>query len=199
MTDERVAVGLLVVDDEDEGRIVGHQDASERSRAAGAAAGRNRVNVVPSPSCDSTVTSPPCALRDVAHDREPEPGPAGLAASGAVDAVEALEDPLEIARRDPDAVVAHRDRGAVVAALGRRPRPAGRVSEYFTALSSRLKIALTTWRRSHSIRRSFGRLDASIEMPRGVGGASAPGRPRRRRARRRATARARNVPAPRAG
>ena len=29
-------------------------------------------------------------------------------------------------------------------------------SEYFTALSRRLKIALTTWRRSHSTRRSEG-------------------------------------------
>ena len=40
-------------------------------------------------------------LRGVPHDREPEPGPAGLAAARAVDAVEALEDPLEQRRVDP--------------------------------------------------------------------------------------------------
>ena len=53
-------------------------------------------------------------LRDVAHDREAEAGSAGLAAARAVDAVEALEDPLEVARRDADAVVAHDDRDPVV-------------------------------------------------------------------------------------
>ena len=64
-------------------------------------------------------------LRDVAHDRETEPGAAGVAAARAVDAVEPLEDPFEIARRDPDAVVAHDERDPVADDRARRPRPAG--------------------------------------------------------------------------
>src|SRR4029450_6775945 len=52
-------------------------------------------------------------LRDVPHDRETEPGAARRAAARLVDAIEALEDALEIARRDPDAVVAHADDDAV--------------------------------------------------------------------------------------
>ena len=76
-------------------------------------------------------------LRDVADDREPESGAAGLAAARPIDAVEALEDPFEIARRDPDAVVAHDDRDAVVDP--RAPTSTGcPASEYLIALSSRL-------------------------------------------------------------
>ena len=48
-------------------------------------------------------------LQDVAHDGEAEPGATGLAAARLVDAVEALEHALEVACRDADAAVAHRD------------------------------------------------------------------------------------------
>ena len=86
---------------------------------------------------------------DVAHDRQPETGAAGLAAAGPVDPVEALEDPLEVAGRDADAVVARpssRPSRRPVSARDLRPRRRRR--EYFTALSSRLQSADTSWRRS---------------------------------------------------
>src|SRR5215471_12427190 len=53
-------------------------------------------------------------LRDVAHDRETEPGPTGVASARAIDAVEALPDAFEIARRDPDSVVTDDERHALV-------------------------------------------------------------------------------------
>ena len=135
-------------------------------------------------------------LGDVADDREPEPGAAGAAAAGLVDAVEALEDPLEVARRDPDAVVADLDRRP----SRRRPRALHRDrlpgSEYLTALSSRFAIALTTWRRSHVERRVARRSTSQRDAGRGSG-RGARGRPRRRRARRPATGSRIGAPAPR--
>ena len=56
----------------------------------------------------------------VAHDRQTEAGAAGLAAAGPVDAVEALEDAVEVARRDADAVVG--DPQLDPLAVGRRRR-----------------------------------------------------------------------------
>src|SRR3954468_10463403 len=44
---------------------------------------------------------------DVADDGEAEAGAARVSGTGAVDAVEPLEDAVEVARRDADAVVAH--------------------------------------------------------------------------------------------
>ena len=41
----------------------------------------------------------------MAHDRQPEPGAAGVPAARLVDAVEALEDPVEVGDRDADALV----------------------------------------------------------------------------------------------
>ena len=87
------------------------------------ASGSASVNVEPSPSRDSTVTSPPWAWATWRTIDEPEAGAAGVAAAGPVDAVEALEDPLEVACRDPDAVVAHRDRDRSPSTLARRARP----------------------------------------------------------------------------
>ena len=107
-TRQRVAVRLLVVDDEDQ-RCLGHQ---------------RRLS-----SCTGTVISTPSSgndeperralpfhgldrdlaavrLDDVAHDGEPEPGSTGRAAARLIDAVEALEDPFEVAARDPDALIA---------------------------------------------------------------------------------------------
>ena len=43
--------------------------------------------------------------RDVAHDRQAEARPTGVAAARLVDAVEALEDPVEVAARDARALV----------------------------------------------------------------------------------------------
>src|SRR6476620_5346973 len=45
----------------------------------------------------------------VAHDGQAQAGAARLPAAGPVDAVEALEDAVEVARRDADAVVPHDD------------------------------------------------------------------------------------------
>src|SRR5438034_11740269 len=59
------------------------------------------------------------SLGDVPHDGQPEAGAAGGPAAGAVDSVETLEDPLQVAGRDPDAVVAHRDGHGEPLDLGR--------------------------------------------------------------------------------
>ena len=72
-------------------------------------AGSRRVNVEPSPSRGLDPDLAPVVAGDVADDGEAEAGAAGLAAAGPVDPVEALEDPLEVAARDADAVVAHLD------------------------------------------------------------------------------------------
>ena len=63
----------------------------------------------PSPSPDSTVDLAVVVRDHVADDGEAEAGAAGLAAAGLVDPVEALEDPLEVAGRDADAVVGDGD------------------------------------------------------------------------------------------
>src|SRR6187401_386656 len=46
---------------------------------------------------------------DVAHDRQPEPGAARVTAPGLVDAVEPLEDPVDVAGGDADALVGDHD------------------------------------------------------------------------------------------
>ena len=61
------------------------------------------------PGSLSSVTWRPDALGEVLDDREPEPGPAELAAPGLVDPVEALEDPLAVLGFDAGAVVPHLD------------------------------------------------------------------------------------------
>ena len=104
---------------------------------------------------------------DVADDGQAEPGAAGVAAAGAVDPVEALEDALEVAAGDADAVVAHGD----VDPARRRCGPvtshrADPGSLYFTALSSRLVTAETSWRRSPTTVSRAGGGSTSISMPR---------------------------------
>src|SRR5262245_59265639 len=54
------------------------------------------------------------AQDQVLHDREPQARPAGGARARLVDAVEALEDPVEVAARDADARVLHRDQAVAV-------------------------------------------------------------------------------------
>src|SRR5262249_14946717 len=53
-------------------------------------------------------------LCDVANDRKSEARTTGVATSRAVDAIEALEDALEVAARNSDAVIAHGDRYPIV-------------------------------------------------------------------------------------
>ena len=85
---------------------------------------------------------------DVADDRQAEPGAAGVAAAGPVDAVEALEDAVEVAR--PGC----RCRGRRPSARPTRPSTRTRTctllpgSLYLTAFSTRLPSADTSWRRS---------------------------------------------------
>ncbi len=70
---ECVAVRLLVVDHEDERGRFCHHDASESFLDDGSGT-RNR-NVEPSPSIDSTVTSPPCACATWRTIERPRPVP----------------------------------------------------------------------------------------------------------------------------
>ena len=69
-----VAVGRLVVDDEHE-RWIGHQRSSRKSGAAVGSIGMRSRNVEPSPSRDSTVTSPLCACATLRTMASPSPVP----------------------------------------------------------------------------------------------------------------------------
>src|SRR5438034_5151547 len=82
--------------------------------------------------------------RDVADDGEPQAGAPGAPVTCPVDPVEALEDPVEVLGRDPDPLVANRDLGPLVAAQHSTTTLVPE-SEYFTALSSRLATADTSW------------------------------------------------------
>ena len=97
--------------------------------------------------------------------------PPVVAAASPVDAVEALEDALEVARRDADAVVAHRRSRRDRRRAGAPTSTGSPGSEYLIALSSRFVSALRTWRRSQrdlDVRRP-GRRPA-IGTPAVVGG-----------------------------
>src|SRR5690242_19759375 len=56
-------------------------------------------------------------FRDVFHDREAEARAARVARTGTVDAVKALENARQVAARDPDAGVGHRQARAAVASF----------------------------------------------------------------------------------
>ena len=139
-------------------------------------------------------------LRDVAHDREPEAGAAGVAAAGPVDAVEALEDALEVAASGC------RCRGrARRSRRGRRRRSRADLdrlpgSEYLIALSSRLieRADAPGGGRTRSRRRA-ARCDLRAAMPGRVGRRPHAVDGLARRARRPASARASATPAPRSG
>src|SRR5690349_9077516 len=88
-----------------------HRDRTGQGREA---EGEGRALAHPGVDVDHAFV----VVDDVADDGEPEAGPARLAAAGVVDAVEPLEHPLEVARRDADAVVDHRDPDAL--AVGAR-------------------------------------------------------------------------------
>src|SRR5689334_2852768 len=61
---------------------------------------------------------PAVVAGDVAHDRQAQARAASGPAAGAVDAVEALEDAVAIARRDADAVVGHGQLDVVAVVAG---------------------------------------------------------------------------------
>src|ERR1019366_8137181 len=63
--------------------------------------------------------------REVARDREPEPGAAEAPVRGAVGLAEGLEDRLVLLRRDPDPGVAHGELDAVADAANRERDLAG--------------------------------------------------------------------------
>ena len=73
------------------------------------------VKVLPSPGCALHLDAAAVRLDDVLHDREPEAAALDVVHQAAADAVELLEDLLLLARRDADAVVAHRDAHLVAA------------------------------------------------------------------------------------
>ena len=93
---QRVAVALLVLDDEYPGHlalssvVVGCPGSSGGRRGQ-----RSRVNVEPWPSTDHTRDLAAVGGGDVLDDGQAEAGAAGGAVAGRVDAVEALEDPVD--------------------------------------------------------------------------------------------------------
>src|SRR3954469_15537275 len=57
---------------------------------------------------------PAVVAGDVANDREAEAGAPGTTRTGAIDTIEAFEDPVEVVRGDADAAVGDHERHAVV-------------------------------------------------------------------------------------
>ena len=107
-----ITVRRLVVDDEN-GRRISHHASSDLGRDAGEDTRGGTVGPVRAvreredePERRSLALDridrdlAAVGLRDVAHDRETEAGPAGRAAAGLVDPVEAFEDPLEVAAKE---------------------------------------------------------------------------------------------------
>ena len=142
--------GLLVLHDQHGASARSCHPASRDRRggpAAVPASGTRRVNVEPSPSTDVTDDLSAVVGHHVAHDGEPEPGAAGLAAPGLVDPVEALEDAVQVAAGDADAVVVHAPAPTWPPSGGTSTSTVAPGSEYFTAFSTRLPTAETSWRR----------------------------------------------------
>ena len=118
--------GLLVLDHQHGRGLVAHRLRlswwSDRRRRCGrrpGPAGRRSVNVEPSPSLRLDRHLAAVVAGDVADDGQAEAGAAGVPAAGPVDPVEALEDPLEVAGGDADAVVARPPSSAHAVAVGR--------------------------------------------------------------------------------
>ena len=63
------------------------------------------VNVLPSPGVLSTETSPPCALHDMADERESQATTLSVVNQRIADAVKLFEDTVLFLRGDPNAVV----------------------------------------------------------------------------------------------
>ena len=147
-----------------------------------AASGRMKRNVEPSPSTDSTVTSPPWACATWRTIDEAEAGTTGGAAARLVDAVEALEDALEVAARDADPVRRAPRSRRVAVERGARPstglpgfRVLHRVVEQVGDRAHHLAAVARDQRAGDP--RMHLQVDAARRPPPG-----APGRPRRRRA-----------------
>ena len=125
-----LAVGLLVLDDQHPGHrliswgcwsapstLVRLADlAAWAGRRSGRWAGILMVKVEPCPGWLQTETSPPWFAATCLTIDRPEAGAAVGAAARVVDPVEALEDPLDLGRRDADAVVGDGDLDVVVVA-----------------------------------------------------------------------------------
>src|SRR5262249_61067567 len=75
-----------------------------------------------------TCPRPAMPLGDVLHDREPQPRATALAATGLIDAIETLEDPLEVVMRNANALVAHGDDQPIVFLLRRHPDMTPRIA-----------------------------------------------------------------------
>ena len=96
---------------------------------AAADSGSCTVNVLPRPGPSlSANTLPPWRAITERTMNSPRPVPLTRVAHRAGNAVEALEDPLQLGRRDADALIAHAQRGRAPARPARappRPAPAG--------------------------------------------------------------------------
>ena len=77
--------------------LIGSRPPGRRRMSVGRRGGMRRTNVEPSPSSDDDQHLAAVVRGDVADDRQPEPGAAGRRGCGPVDAVEALEDAVEVA------------------------------------------------------------------------------------------------------
>ena len=101
---QRLDEGLLVLDHEHRGlvamvtrELASVAGADGRRRGGRGRPARRSVNVEPSPSRDCTDTCPPWLVATWRTMARPRPVPPVLAAAGPIDAVEALEDPFEVA------------------------------------------------------------------------------------------------------
>ena len=90
--------------------------------------GSRSTNVLPSPSTDVDGHVAAVVAGDVAHDRQAETRAAGRPAARPVDAIEPLEDTVEVALRDADALVGDADLDPVVDTPGANLHRAARLA-----------------------------------------------------------------------
>ncbi len=111
---------LLVLDDHDAGHVSASPEGMLRTSRVSSVpsspdgldgwyAGSRSVKVDPTPTSDHTVHSPPWFWLTCLTIARPEAGAAGDSRPCRVDSVEALEHPVEVVRRDADALVLDRD------------------------------------------------------------------------------------------
>ena len=115
-----------------------------RSSCLAAARGSSSVKVLPCPAPSlSAKARPPCLRGHRSDDEQAEAAALGADGDAGRDAVEAPEDPLQIGRRDADAVIGHAHRDPRRLARRSEPHldPDVVAGEYFTALSRRFQTA----------------------------------------------------------
>ena len=205
--------GEAVADQEQGGHRGAAYGSSAQDETVARAAGSRTVNVDPRFSSLTTSTVAAVVLGDVLHDRQPEPRAAGLARTSPIDAIEPLEHPRQVPRRDAHAVVGDDQLHPAVAALQRhRDRPAGaRVADRVVDQVADQEREVAHRTRDHG-GSSIGHHDRqpglaarpprSGRLRRGPPGRTGPGRPDRCRTRaatgradRRRSARAASLPA----